>query len=501
MTVSDDSGSTPGALWSQPVSPARTSPWRAVVAAWVRARGQGSTGRSTGSWVSSLPLGWSSRTSLGSCQRPASAPGTSAARTPDATRGRVVTLFDEADDASGSTTSPTPSRADPAGEGASRTTAVSWVPSSGAWPNAGMGSHIEFWTLNASESPSGAVESSLSDVLETTGEHLHGYSLSPKACQGILRRASRRGRSLAPPARGGAGAGGRETAVTLMARDRPAFDPDMENYAIGVLGDTAHTLTAEGHDASEDGTGRGTPVVYQQHGSNVGELGTLRVGNASHTGGVPFMVAPETAATLTAGQSSPGVSAPGRRQEDDHSIVAFAGQTGGHVDMPVGDVAPTLNTAQIHSVAYAAEQTSTLQAAGGDRGYRVDAEGAAGGHLVATFQKVIRSGARDAEGGLPPEVWAERDVAATLNLNDLGSESRAVEVAVHLHSPGLTVRRLTPLECARLQGMPDDHLDTSWGKPQADSPKYKQCGNSVAVPVFAWVAHRMVAVHAQAVAA
>jgi hypothetical protein len=36
----------------------------------------------------------------------------------------------------------------------------------------------------------------LSDVLETTGEHLLKYSLSPKACEGILRRAQRRGRNL-----------------------------------------------------------------------------------------------------------------------------------------------------------------------------------------------------------------------------------------------------------------------------------------------------------------
>lgn len=49
-----------------------------------------------------------------------------------------------------------------------------------------------------------------------------------------------------------------------------------------------HTLTAEGHDASEDGTGRGTPIV---------------------------------AATLTGGAHRPGVSAPGRREEDDKNLV------------------------------------------------------------------------------------------------------------------------------------------------------------------------------------
>ena len=40
------------------------------------------------------------------------------------------------------------------------------------------------------------IPSSLSDILETTGEHLRKYSLSPKAAEGILRRASRRGKQL-----------------------------------------------------------------------------------------------------------------------------------------------------------------------------------------------------------------------------------------------------------------------------------------------------------------
>lgn len=71
-----------------------------------------------------------------------------------------------------------------------------WEPSSKRWLTGGMGSHTEFLTLSSSESPSVAVESSLSAVLETQGEHLRKYLLSPKACEGILRRASRRGKTL-----------------------------------------------------------------------------------------------------------------------------------------------------------------------------------------------------------------------------------------------------------------------------------------------------------------
>lgn len=51
------------------------------------------------------------------------------------------------------------------------------------------------------------------------------------------------------------------------------------------------------------------------------------------------------------------------------------------------------------------------------------------------------------------------------------------------------VRRLTPLECERLQGFPDDW--TKINKHTADSPRYKQCGNSVSVPVAEWIGERI----------
>jgi len=72
-------------------------------------------------------------------------------------------------------------------------------PSLGKWFSAGMGSPTEFWTHSILECPKDAEESLLSDILEETGEHLLRYCLSPKACQGILRRAEKRGRILPPP--------------------------------------------------------------------------------------------------------------------------------------------------------------------------------------------------------------------------------------------------------------------------------------------------------------
>jgi len=62
----------------------------------------------------------------------------------------------------------------------------------------------------------------------------------------------------------------------------------------------------------------------------------------------------------------------------------------------------------------------------------------------------------------------------------------------HAVMESYTVRRLTPIECERLMGWPDDH--TRWkadGTEQADSHRYKQCGNGVATPVARWIAEQI----------
>ena len=62
------------------------------------------------------------------------------------------------------------------------------------WMNSGMVWHGGYWTRNTSEWPNGAVASSLSAVLEAHAPEK--YSLSPKACAGIIRRADKRGKPL-----------------------------------------------------------------------------------------------------------------------------------------------------------------------------------------------------------------------------------------------------------------------------------------------------------------
>ena len=63
---------------------------------------------------------------------------------------------------------------------------------------------------------------------------------------------------------------------------------------------------------------------------------------------------------------------------------------------------------------------------------------------------------------------------------------------VHGVAQAMAVRRLTPVECERLQGFPDRYTDIQpKGKATPDGPRYKALGNSMAVPVMAWIGKRI----------
>ncbi len=66
---------------------------------------------------------------------------------------------------------------------------------------------------------------------------------------------------------------------------------------------------------------------------------------------------------------------------------------------------------------------------------------------------------------------------------------------VAFDNPTMAVRRLMPIECARLQGLPDSHCEIPYrGKPSSecpDGPQYKAYGNSMAVPVISWICTRI----------
>ena len=65
--------------------------------------------------------------------------------------------------------------------------------------------------------------------------------------------------------------------------------------------------------------------------------------------------------------------------------------------------------------------------------------------------------------------------------------------------PSMQVRRLTPVECERLQGFPDGYTNIPWRKAteSPDAPRYKALGNSMAVPVMRWIGERIAKVDAK----
>jgi len=110
---------------------------------------------------------------------------------------------------------------------------------------------------------------------------------------------------------------------------------------------------------------------------------------------------------------------------------------------------------------------------------------------LADTHHTLRSGTKQSTGVLITE---GEDMATLMRMREgkpgggkgpLISEDKSLTIATSNDQTLLnkgTVRRLTPVECERLQGFPDD-----WTAGQSDSSRYKQMGNAVAVPVVEWV--------------
>jgi site-specific DNA-cytosine methylase len=73
-----------------------------------------------------------------------------------------------------------------------------------------------------------------------------------------------------------------------------------------------------------------------------------------------------------------------------------------------------------------------------------------------------------------------------------GADDNQAQAGHLIPGKDAVVRRLTELECERLQGYPD-----GWTDGQSASARYRQLGNSVAVPAVEWIAMRLVAIDAQ----
>jgi DNA (cytosine-5)-methyltransferase 1 len=88
-------------------------------------------------------------------------------------------------------------------------------------------------------------------------------------------------------------------------------------------------------------------------------------------------------------------------------------------------------------------------------------------------------------------------IAPTLTAtNDPSRSPQSTEVTnqvAAVHAASMAVRRLTPIECERLQGFPDNYTNIPWRKAidSPDGPRYKALGNSMAVPVMKWIGERL----------
>lgn len=158
-----------------------------------------------------------------------------------------------------------------------------------------------------------------------------------------------------------------------------------------------------------------------------------------------------------------------------------------------GDIAHTLNTAN---------NGKGCSEDGTGRGvptiaHTVALRGRAGGATAEIGGEVATALRASSGGGDKPHVLATMEVAGTMKAcaGTSGGWSNSADHAAAGYMQvdhNLAVRRLTPTECERLQGFPDGHTDVPYRKkPAADGPRYKALGNSMAVPVMAWIGRRI----------
>jgi len=216
---------------------------------------------------------------------------------------------------------------------------------------------------------------------------------------------------------------------------------------VAVRGDEAHALTAEGHDASEDGTGRGTPVVA-----------------------MTYAVEPET-----------GQGADLRARQTDESPAITATSEARSTDRGVRVVEP-IPYRKSKRAASTEEDETWVDDGDANTLTPFDQGDARTTHAivepVADEPMAVRMG-----WGNSRESIRTDDHVGTL----------ATDGAAHVaeqtseDNPAWGVRRLTPVECERLQAFPD-----RWTEPAgSDSGRYRALGNAVTVSVPQWLFARM----------
>lgn len=172
----------------------------------------------------------------------------------------------------------------------------------------------------------------------------------------------------------------------------------------------------------------------------------------------------------------------------------------------ISEISPTLKTDHNPVVAFASNQrdevrelevSGALAAQPGikQQTYICRADGQANAMTSVDMAPTLTSHAKKdppliypAEDSIGEDALIQRDMSATLSTHNTqtlitgGREKRS-----------LTVRRLTPRECERLQGFPDDYTDIPYRNKEhaPDGPRYKALGNSMAVPVMRWIGERI----------
>ncbi|WP_063864841.1 phage N-6-adenine-methyltransferase, partial [Enterobacter hormaechei] len=130
-----------------------------------------------------------------------------------------------------------------------------------------------------------------------------------------------------------------------------------------------------------------------------------------------------------------------------------------------------------------------------------------GADATSDLSPTIRAGNHDkshANSGQPPAIAIAGNTIGRAPENGGNGTGYCKEVGYTLTKSdqhgvayGMQVRRLTPIECERLQGFPDNHTLIGWRGKDADEcpdgPRYKAIGNSMAVPVMRWIAERIAA--------
>ena len=113
------------------------------------------------------------------------------------------------------------------------------------------------------------------------------------------------------------------------------------------------------------------------------------------------------------------------------------------------------------------------------------------GGVIPTLNRMDNNGETYATVLMVIPIEDAREIEKHQNGTGIGEDGAPAYTLDTMQSPAIAsdrmVRRLTPTECERLQGFPD-----GWTAEQADSNRYKQLGNAVAVPVVEWIVKRMV---------